>query len=109
LLFGFALGVEADVLGVSGGYAQGLDDEAGADRLERAFYQAVDYVHERELDGFAVFEQGHGMELHIDAQLHAFDDAGVEIAEKFAAQSGGAALLSGDFDVGAVADVGTFG
>jgi hypothetical protein len=49
------------------------------------------------------------MELHIDAQLHAFDDAGVEIAEKFAAQSGGAALLSGDFDVGAVADVGTFG
>ena len=49
------------------------------------------------------------MELHVDALLHGFDDAGVEITEEFAAQGGGAALLSGDFDVGAVADVGTFG
>ena len=66
-------------------------------------------MHDRQLDGFAIFEQGHGVKLHIDALLHAFDHAGVEIAEEFAAQSGRAALLSGDFDVGAVADVGTFG
>jgi hypothetical protein len=49
------------------------------------------------------------VELHVDALLHAFDHAGVEIAKEFAAQGGRAALLSGDFDVGAVANVGTFG
>ena len=38
-----------------------------------------------------------------------FDDAGMEIAEEFAAQGGGAALLAGDFDVSAVANVGAFG
>jgi len=49
------------------------------------------------------------VETHVDALLHTFDDAGVEIAEELAAQGGGAAALSGDFDVGAVANVGTFG
>jgi hypothetical protein len=100
--------VEADVFCVPGGDAQGLDDQPGAGCVERAFYQAIDYVHDRKLDGFAVFEQGHGVELHIDALLHAFDNAGVEVTEKLAAQGGGAALLSGDFDVSAVADIGTF-
>jgi hypothetical protein len=73
------------------------------------FQQSIDHVHDRKLDGLAIFEQGHGVQLHIDALLHAFDHAGVEIAEELAAKGGGAALLSGDFDVGAVADVGTFG
>jgi len=34
------------------------------------------------------------VELHVHALLHALDDASVEIAEEFAAQGGGAALLS---------------
>src|SRR5580704_16473350 len=93
--------VEADVLCVPGGYAQGLDDQAGADGFEGAFEQAIDYVHDRKLDGLAIFKQGHGMELHIDALLHAFDHAGVEIAKELAAQGGRAAALSGDFDMGA--------
>jgi hypothetical protein len=49
------------------------------------------------------------MELHIDALLHAFDDAGMEIAEELAAQGGRAAALSGDFDVSAITDVGMWG
>ena len=101
--------VEADVLRVSCGDAQGLNDQPGAGCIERAFQQAVDYVHERKLDGLAVFQQGHGVEAHIDALLHAFDDAGVKVTEELAAQGGRAAALSGDFDVSAIANVGTGG
>jgi hypothetical protein len=49
------------------------------------------------------------VQLHIYALLHAFDDAGVEIAEEFAAEGGRTAALSGDFDVGASANVGMSG
>ena len=56
--------------------------------VERAFEQSVDYVHERKLDALAIFEQGHGVELHVDALLHAFDYASVEVAEELAAQGG---------------------
>jgi hypothetical protein len=60
------------------------------------------------LDGLAVFEQGHGVELHVDALLHAFDHASVEVREELTAQGGRSALLSADrsallsadFDVG---------
>jgi len=47
------------------------------------------------------------MEAHVDALLHAFDYASVEVTEEFAAQGGGAAALTGSFDM--CADVGTFG
>jgi hypothetical protein len=77
-----------------------LNDQPGAGCVERALQQAIDYVHDGKLDGFAIFEQGHGVGLHVDALLHAFDDAGVEVTEEFAAQGGRSALLSGDFDVG---------
>jgi hypothetical protein len=63
-------------------------------------------VHDRKLDGLAVFEQGHGVELHVDALLHAFDHAGVEVREELTAQGGRSALLSGDFDVGALTKLG---
>jgi hypothetical protein len=46
------------------------------------------------------------MKLHVDALLHAFDDAGVEIAEELAAEGGRSAALSGDFDVSAITNVG---
>jgi hypothetical protein len=49
------------------------------------------------------------MELHVNTLLHAFDDAGVEVAEEFAAQGGRTAALTGDFDVSAVTNVGTGG
>ncbi len=54
------------------------------------------------LDGLAVFEQGHGVELHVDALLHAFDHASVEVREELTAQGGRSALLSAGFDVGAL-------
>jgi hypothetical protein len=63
-------------------------------------------VHDRKLDGLAVFEHCHGVELHVDALLHAFDDAGVEVTEELTAQGGRSAALSGDFDVGALTNVG---
>jgi hypothetical protein len=73
---------------------------------QACFDQPVDYVHDRMLAGLAVFEQGHGVELHVDALLHAFEHAGVEVTEEFTAQGGPSALLSGDFDVGALTNVG---
>jgi hypothetical protein len=99
--------VEAGVDRVAGGDAQGLNDEPGAGWLQRTFPQPIDYVHDRELDGLVIFEQGYGVELHVDALLYAFDQAGVEIAEEFAAKGGRSAALSGDLDMGAGA--GTFG
>jgi len=98
--------VETNVFCVPCGDAQGLDDQPGAGWVESAFQQAVDYVHDRKLDGLAVFEQGHGVQLHVDALLDAFDDTGVEIAEELAAQGGRSAALSGDFDVSAITNVG---
>jgi hypothetical protein len=80
--------IEADIFGVAGGDAQSLNDEPGADGFERAFDQSIDHVHERKLNGLAILEQGHRMELHVDALLHAFDDAGVEVAEELTAQGG---------------------
>jgi hypothetical protein len=80
--------VEANVLCVPRGYPQRLNNEPGASWVERAFDQSVDYVHDRKLDGLAIFEQGHGVEAHVYALLHAFDDAGVEVAEELAAQGG---------------------
>jgi hypothetical protein len=65
-----------------------LNDQPGAGRVEGAFHQAVDYVHDRKLDGLAIFQQGHGIEAHVDALLYAFDYAGMEIAEELTAQGG---------------------
>ena len=104
--YSVVVGVEAHVFCIPCGDAQGLNNQPGAGWVERAFDQAVDYVHDGKLDGLAVFEQGHGVELHVDALLHAFDDASVEIAEELAAQGGRSAALSGDFDVGAITNVG---
>ena len=101
--------VEADVVCISGGNPQGLKDQSGAGKVERAFDQSIDYVHERKLDGFMILKQCHGVEAHIDALLHAFDGAGVEVTEKLAAQGGRSASLSRDFDVGAVTNVGMRG
>lgn len=47
----------------------------------------------------SVLEQSHGVELHIDALLRVFNDAGTGIAKEFAAQGEGTALRSVDFDV----------
>jgi hypothetical protein len=44
--------------------------------------------------------------LQVDALLHAFDHAGVEVREELTAQGGRSALLSADFDVGALTNVG---
>jgi hypothetical protein len=98
--------VEGDVFCVPRGDPQGLNDKPGAAWVERAFDQSVDYVHDRKLDGLAVFEQGRGVELHVDALLHAFDHAGVEVRKELTAQGRRSALLSGDFDVGALTNVG---
>jgi hypothetical protein len=103
------MGVEADVFCVPRGDAQGLIDEPGAGWIERAFDQSVDYVHDRKLDGLAIFEQGHGVKSHVHTLLHAFDDAGMEVTEELAAQGGRSAALSGDFDVGAITNVGMSG
>ena len=97
--------VEVDVAGISYGDVEGLEDEGGALVVDGAFEDGVDHVHERGLDGFGAFDQGDGVDLRIDARLHALDHAGVEVAEVFLLERGGTAAVSGDLDVGAATNV----
>jgi hypothetical protein len=46
------------------------------------------------------------MEWRCRSMLHAFDHAAVEVREELTAQGGRSALLSADFDVGALTNVG---
>ena len=48
--YSVVVGVEAHVFCIPCGDAQGLNNQPGAGWVERAFDQAVDYVHARELE-----------------------------------------------------------
>jgi len=101
--------VEVDVAGISCGDVEGFEDEVGTFRVNSAFEDGVDGVHEGALDGFGVFDQGDGVDFGVDAGLHALDHAGVEVAKVLLFERGGTAAVSGDFDVGAAANVGMDG
>jgi len=97
--------VEVEVAGISYRDVEGFEDEVGALVVHGAFEDGVDGVHEGGLDGFGAFDEGDGMDLGVDAGLHSFDHAGVEVAEVFLFEGGGAAAVSGDLDVSAAANV----
>src|SRR5208283_1368052 len=101
--------VEVDVAGISYGDVEGFEDEVGTFGVDGAFEDGVDGVHEGALNGFGVFDQGNGVDLRVDASLHTLDHAGVEVAKVFLFERGGTAAVSGDFDVGAAANVGMDG
>ena len=97
------IGVEAelDAADVADGSVEGAEDEFGALDFDSAAKQSIDDLHEGDLDGFLVLEEGGVMDTRVwtfDGAEHAL----VEIAELFSAESGGAAADSGDLDVGAV-------
>ena len=100
-----AADVEVDVAGISHGDVQGFEDDIGALVVDGAFEDGIDHVHDGGLNGFGVFDQGHGVDLRIDASLHALDHAGVEVAKVLLLERGGTAAMSGDLDVGAATDV----
>ena len=97
--------VEVDVAGISYGDVEGFENDVGTLVVEGAFEDGVDGVHDRGLDGFGIFDQGDGVDLGVDAGLHSFDHAGVEVAEVFLLEGGGTAAVSGDLDVGATTNV----
>jgi hypothetical protein len=93
--------VEFDAADVADGGVEGAEDEFSALQFDGAADQAVDDLHEGDLDGFLVFQQGRVM----DARVRDFDGAEhalVEVTELLSAESGGAATDSGDLDVGAI-------
>ena len=99
---------EPDAADVADGGVEGAEDEFGALDFDGAAEQGVDDLDEGGLDGFLVFEEGGVM----DAGVRAFDGAEhalVEVAELLSAESGGAAADSGDFDVGAIFEIGHIG
>ena len=101
--------VEVEVAGISYRDVEGFEDEVGALVVHRAFEDGVDGVHDGGLDGFGAFDQGDGVDLGVDAGLHSFDHAGVEVAEVFLFEGGGTAAVAGDLDVGAATELGCRG
>jgi len=101
--------MEIDIFRISYGDVQGFEYDVGTFDVYRPFEDGVDHVHEGGLDSFGVFDEGDGVDLGVDPGLHAFDHAGVEVAEIFLLEGGGTAAVSGDLDVGAAANVGMEG
>ena len=77
----------------------------GAAEVDGVANQGVDDLHEGGLDAFFIFDEGDGVKARLSGSAHAADHALMEVAEDFAAQSGGAAGDSVDLDVGASADI----
>ena len=93
--------VEFGAADVADGGVEGAEDEFSALHFNGAADQAVDDLHEGDLDGFLVFEQSR----MVDARVRSVDGAEhalVEVAEGLSAESGGAAGDSGDLDVSAI-------
>ena len=97
--------VEMDAGRIFHGDVKSAQDELGAAEVDGIANQGVDDFHERDLDAFLVLDEGDGMKARLGGSAHAADHALMEVAEDFAAEGGGAARDSVDFDVGADADV----
>jgi len=99
--------VEANAAGVVGGDGESSQDQGGALEVDGVAGDGVDGFHERGLDAFLVFDEGHGMDARSGRGGDAVDHALVEVAETLAAEGGRAAGVSGNLDVGAGFDAGT--
>ena len=90
---------EAGAARVADGGVEGAENKLAALHVDGAAKEAVDDLHDRDLDGFLVFEQGDVADARIA------EHAVVEVAISLSAKSGRAAADSGDLDVSASANV----
>ena len=78
--------VEVDAVGVFDRDVQGAEDERRAFEVDGVAHQRVDDLHQCDLDGLFVLDEGDGMETGLrwraDAAMHAL----VEVAELFSAK-----------------------
>src|SRR5439155_18339479 len=109
--FVFGFGLEVRVLQVGGGDLQAVEEEAGGLLFDLAFAQELNDLHDRELDGVGIFEDGEGDTCsypsgagRIDEEL-ALVPLLVEEVEAVILQGGGAALGAVDFQVAAARDI----
>jgi len=100
-----AVGAEMDSRGISGGDVKSAQDELGALEVDGVADEGVDDFHEGGLDAFFVLDEGDGVKAGFGRGADTADHALMEVAEDFAAESGGAAGGSVDLDVSADADV----
>lgn len=101
--------VEVDVTAISLGDGKRLEDYRSAFVINCAGEQGIDHVHERSLNRLGVLDESDGTDFGIHAGLDALDHASVEVTEIFFLEGRGAAAVSGDGDVGALAGVGMNG
>ena len=94
-----------DALGVADGDVEGAQDDGGAREINVIAHYGVDGFHERDLDGFLIFDECDGVNAGSLGSGHAADHALVEVAEVLRAQCGRGAFDSVDFDVGAETNV----
>ncbi len=98
------VGLEGGVLEVGAGGLEGVEKESGAAFAEASVEQAVDGLHEGDLNGVGVFENrelhevsgGEGVALETSAGAFALAGLVVEIAEAAMAERRAAARLSVD-------------
>jgi len=93
--------VETDAAGVADGNAERADDQVGALGVDLVAHYGVDGFHQGHLDGFLVFDEGHGMNARFRRRGDAVDHALVEVAKYLAAKSGRSTRVSSGLDVGA--------
>jgi len=96
---------EMDAGRISYGDVKSAQDELGAADIDGVADQGVDDLHERGLDAFFIFYEGDGVKARLGGSAHSADHPLMEVAEDFAAESGGTAAGSVDFDVRAAANV----
>jgi len=92
--------VEVDAADVADGGVEGAEDEFGTLEFDGAAEQGVDDLHEGDLDGGLVLEEGGVTDAGVgnaDGAEHAL----VEVAELLSAESRGVAADSGDLDMSA--------
>jgi hypothetical protein len=94
-------GSEVFVAGIFYGDVQGAEHQRGALQLDGVAHESVEDFHERDLDGFAVFDERDGVKACLRRGANAAMHALVVVAEFLLAESGRAATDSGDFDMSA--------
>jgi hypothetical protein len=92
---------EVGIAAVEDGEVESAEEEAGAAVIVDAASDAVEHLHEGDLDVFGGFEHGGEVEAAIHAAADALDEVGMEVAEELAAEGGRATTVTGGLDMGA--------
>jgi hypothetical protein len=92
------VGLGADLFDVGGGDLESVEEQAGLLGVDLVVHDGPHDLHQGELDGVAVLEEG-------DVGLVTLADTVVEVEEVFASEGRGAAADSVEFDVVALGDI----